>query len=231
MFRLVADTFVFAGLVMLRLLVMFFPAVAVIGVMAPMASVVRQVANIGGASVVNVVAFSVGSTIHTTAIRRSSPAPQDVGMGMLALVLCSVVTLAAFVVLYPLLSSPRSSGSPTAASAWSRRPESPHGLRVIRKGTGDGNEDAQQHQARPSGGGASPAGTGRPVQTRRVNLPAESFGRPSPVLHAHPGEPSGPPPAPPSGPLAELEPAPRRTAPTDFRDARRPGIPTRSGAH
>ena len=60
LFRLVADIFVFAGLVMLRLLVMFFPAAAVFGVMAPMASIVRRVANMAGAAVVNVVAFCAG---------------------------------------------------------------------------------------------------------------------------------------------------------------------------
>lgn len=212
-FRLVADLFVFAGLVMLRLLVMFFPAVAVIGVMAPMASVVRQVGNIGGASVVNVVAFSVGSTIHTTVISAILSRAQDVGMGMLALVLCSVVTLAAFVVLYPLLSfttilGQSNRGQRLVKKAGSRLVD----YVVIRKGTGDGNEDAQP-QTRPATDQPVREQDWTPRQTRRVNLPAEAFGRPSPVFTPIPeGERALTRAA--VRPAAELEPAPRRSAPT-----------------
>ena len=67
-FRLVADVFLLAGLVMLRLLVMFLPAAAVVGVFAPLSGVVRKMANIAGAAVVNVIAFSAGSVVYTAAI-------------------------------------------------------------------------------------------------------------------------------------------------------------------
>lgn len=182
-FRLVADVFVFAGLVMLRLLVMFFPAVAVIGVMAPMASVVRQVANMGGASVVNVVAFSVGSTIHTTVISAILSRAQDLGMGMLALVLCFVVTLAAFVVLYPLLSfttilGQSNSGQRLAKRAGSRLLD----YSAIRKGSEDGTKEAQRSDASTVQEASSGEQGWTPRQVRRVNLPAEAFGRPSPVF-------------------------------------------------
>jgi hypothetical protein len=104
LFRLVADVFLFAGLVMLRLLVMMFPAIAVIGIMAPMAGIVRRVFAMAGASVVNVVAFSAGSAVHTTVISAILSRTSNTDADALGLVLCFVVTAAAFVLLYPLLS-------------------------------------------------------------------------------------------------------------------------------
>ncbi|HEY7721109.1 MAG TPA: hypothetical protein VIB11_04680, partial [Pedococcus sp.] len=187
LFRLVADLFVFAGLVMLRLLVMFFPAAAVIGVMAPMSGIVRQIANMAGASVVNVVAFSVGSTIHTTVISAILSRATDTGMGFLALVLCVVVTLAAFVLLLPLLSFTQILGQSSHGQRLLKR----SGKRlvdyvVVRKGSGDGTKDAQQHQ-QPASEPEEPAERDwTPRQVRRVNLPSEAFGRPSPVFTAIP---------------------------------------------
>ena len=84
LFRLVADVFLLAGLVMLRLLVMFLPAAAVIGVFAPLSGVVKQMANIGGAAVVNVVAFSAGSVVYTAAISAVLNTAEDIGMGIMA---------------------------------------------------------------------------------------------------------------------------------------------------
>ncbi len=107
LFRLVADVFLLAGLVMLRLLVMFLPAAAVIGVFAPLSGVVKQMANIGGAAVVNVVAFSAGSVVYTAAISAVLSTADDVGMGIMALVLCLVITLASFILMAPLLSFTR----------------------------------------------------------------------------------------------------------------------------
>jgi len=107
LFRLVADVFLLAGLVMLRLLVMFLPAAAVIGVFAPLSGVVKQMANIGGAAVVNVVAFSAGSVVYTAAISAVLSTADGIGMGIMALVLCLVITLAAFVLMAPLLSFTR----------------------------------------------------------------------------------------------------------------------------
>jgi hypothetical protein len=92
---------------MLRLLVMFLPAAAVIGVFAPLSGVVKQMANIGGAAVVNVVAFSAGSVVYTAAISALLSTADDIGMGIMALVLCLVITLAAFVLMAPLLSFTR----------------------------------------------------------------------------------------------------------------------------
>jgi hypothetical protein len=103
-FRVIADLFMFAGLIMLRLLVMIFPAVAVLGVIAPMSSIVHRVANIAGASVVNVIAFSVGATIHTTIVSALLVNARLGGMNALVLVLCGVATVVAFVLLWPLLS-------------------------------------------------------------------------------------------------------------------------------
>jgi len=103
-FRIVADLFMFAGMVMLRFLVMFFPAVAVLGVMAPMSAIVHRVANMAGASVVNVVAFGAGAAVHTTVVSALLSRAQLGGMNLLVLVLCLVSTLVAFVLLFPLLS-------------------------------------------------------------------------------------------------------------------------------
>lgn len=104
LFRLVADAFLFAGLVMLRLVIMFFPAVAVIGVMSPLASIVRRVANLSAASVVNVVAFAAGSAIHTAAVSAILSYARGAGMQILALILSLAITVCASVLLAPLLS-------------------------------------------------------------------------------------------------------------------------------
>ena len=103
-FRIVADLFMFAGLVMLRFLVMFFPAVAVLGVMAPMSAIVHRVANMAGASVVNVIAFAAGAAVHTTVVSALLSRAQLGGMNLLVLILCLVSTLVAFVLLFPLMS-------------------------------------------------------------------------------------------------------------------------------
>lgn len=104
LFRLIADIFLLVGLVLLRLLVMFLPAAAVIGILAPMSSVLRRMANLGGAALVNVVAFSVGAAVHTVAVSAVLEAGDGVGMTLMALILCVVLTLAAFVLMWPLLS-------------------------------------------------------------------------------------------------------------------------------
>lgn len=188
-FRLVADIFVFAGLVMLRLLVMFFPAAAVIGVMAPMSGIVRQIANMGGASVLNVVAFSVGSTIHTTAVSAILSRATDTGMGFLALVLCLVVTLAAFVLLLPLLSFTQILGQSSHGQRLLKR----GGKRLVdyvitRKANTDANRITQQHQPQRTEPSETSTQDWTPRQVRRVNLPAEAFGRPSPVFTPIPEE-------------------------------------------
>lgn len=182
LFRLVADIFLFAGLVMLRLLVMLFPAVAVVGVMAPMASVVRRVFSMGGAAVVNVVAFSAGSAVHTTVISAVLARATNTGMGVLGLVLCLVTTVAAFVVLFPLLSFSSilgQSGGPRwlkrgGREGWnylSRRSATEHGIR-------DANEDLtgeSQEQTARSGSARDRA----PAFGYVTHPPAEAFGRPA----------------------------------------------------
>mgnify|MGYP002384637342 CR=1 FL=1 len=150
LFRLVADVFLLAGLVMLRLLVMFLPAAAVIGVFAPLSGVVKQMANIGGAAVVNVVAFSAGSVVYTAAISAVLSTADDMGMGIVALVLCLVITLAAFVLMAPLLSFTRVLGHSA------RRMRRHHLGRqlVTRQGVNDGTkkaiEDSQGDEPEPT---------------------------------------------------------------------------------
>lgn len=154
LFRLVADVFLLAGLVMLRLLVMFLPAAAVIGVFAPLSGVVKQMANIGGAAVVNVIAFSAGSVVYTAAISAVLSTADDIGMGIMALVLCLVITLAAFVLMAPLLSFTRVLGHS------GRRMRRHHLGRqltryvVTRQGVNDGTkkaiEDSQDDEPEPT---------------------------------------------------------------------------------
>ena len=181
LFRLVADVFVFTGLVMLRLLVMFFPAVAVIGVMAPMASVVRRVANMAGASVVNVIAFSVGSSVHTTVVSAILSRAENGDMGVLALVLCLVVTLAAFVLLYPLLSLTTLLGqSGTGHRALRRAGREVGRYYLRRKSVADGTSDALEDRDEAGEDDTSPGAPAAPRRNvRRTNLPPESFGRPA----------------------------------------------------
>jgi hypothetical protein len=182
-FRLIADIFVFAGLVMLRLLVMFFPAAAVFGVIAPMASIVRRIGNTAGASVVNVIAFGVGSAIHGVAIAAIITQANNVGMGILSLILCLVVSLAAFVLLMPLLSLTNILGHTSQRSMLRNVGRTTLGYFVGRKAVDDGTEDAakktgttaSEDEERQSRNGARDVGPARYV--RRVNLPPESIGR------------------------------------------------------
>ncbi len=158
LFRLVADVFMFAGLVMLRFLVMFFPAVAVLGIMSPMSSIVRRVANMAGASVVNVVAFAAGSAVHTTIISALLAKADSAGMGVLVLVLCLVTTVVAFILLFPLLSLTNIVGLSSGqrgvqALRASGRMVSRYA--VTRKAVGDGEDDVES-----GGGDASARGVG-----------------------------------------------------------------------
>ena len=171
LFRVVADLFMFAGLVMLRFLVMLFPAVAVLGVLSPMSSIVRRVANMAGASVVNVVSFAAGAAVHTTVISALLSRAQQGGMNLLVLVLCLVSTIAAFVLLFPLLSLTNVIG----LSAGGR---GVHALRragrlatrygVTRKAVGDGEHDAGSEPGEEGslGGGVA---AGAAVGVRRVD--------------------------------------------------------------
>jgi len=187
LFRLVADVFMFAGLVMLRFLVMFFPAVAVLGVMSPMSAIVRRVANMAGASIVNVVSFAVGSAVHTTVISALLAQADTPGMGLLALVLCLVTTVVAFILLFPLLSLTNivglSSGQ-RGMHAVRRAGRLGSRYAVTRKAVSDGEEDAQGDGDEPASGSSSTIQVASTRQQgRRVWVgagPAESFGRPDP---------------------------------------------------
>ncbi len=189
LFRLVADIFMFAGLVMLRFLVMFFPAVAVLGIMSPMSAIVRRVANMAGASVVNVVSFAAGSAIHTTVISALLSKSDSAGMGLLALVLCLVTTVVAFILLFPLLSLTNIVGLTSGQRGM-------HSLRnagrmasryaVTRRAVGDGEDDARSKMKDVSTSEADVAGANAPRArpdpvTHRT---AEVFGRPAPVPFA-----------------------------------------------
>jgi hypothetical protein len=185
-FRIVADLFMFAGLVMLRFLVMLFPAVAVLGVMAPMSAIVHRVANMAGASVVNVIAFGAGAAIHTTVVSALLSRAQLGGMNLLVLVLCLVSTLVAFVLLFPLLSLTNIVGM----SAGGRDVHALRGAGRVaaryatsKKAVGDGLTDGDLVGSSSAGekqGGAadSLSGTTGSHRSRRSNLPAEGFGRP-----------------------------------------------------
>ncbi|MFC8503150.1 hypothetical protein ACFUC1_12375 [Pedococcus sp. NPDC057267] len=183
LFRLVADIFLFAGLVMLRLLVMMFPAIAVVGVLAPMASIVRRVFSMGGAAVVNVIAFSAGSAVHTTIVSAVLTRSTTTGMGVLGIVLCLVATVAAFIVLYPLLSFTSilgQSGGPRwlkrgGSEAWrytSRRLATKHGVKDA-----DHELEDEHQDGKPTG--TTPLVITKPVLRYRMShLPSEAFGRP-----------------------------------------------------
>jgi len=186
-FRIVADLFMFAGLVMLRFLVMLFPAVAVLGVMAPMSAIVHRVANMAGASVVNVVAFAAGAAVHTTVVSALLSRAQLGGMNLLVLTLCLVSTIVAFVLLFPLLSLTNivgmsAGGRGVGALRRAGRLVGRYGM--TRKAVEDGERDADLVGSSGSGeqvdqeGTGSGSGTGRSQHYRRINLPAESFGRP-----------------------------------------------------
>ncbi len=189
LFRLVADIFMFAGLVMLRFLVMFFPAVAVLGIMSPMSAIVRRVANMAGASVVNVVSFAAGSAVHTTVISALLAKSDNAGMGLLALVLCLVTTVVAFILLFPLLSLTNIVGLSSGQRGMHRlrnagRMASRYA--VTRRAVGDGEDDAKSKdedgstsEADVAGASASRARRG-PVTHRA----AEVFGRPAPAAFA-----------------------------------------------
>jgi len=161
-------------------------------VLSPMSSIVRRVANMAGASVVNVVSFAAGAAVHTTVISALLSRAQQGGMNLLVLVLCLVSTLAAFVLLFPLLSLTNVIG----LSAGGR---GVHALRragrlatrygVTRKAVGDGEHDAGSEPGEEGSlGGGVAAGarsaSAAPKGYRATQLPAESFGRPEPQVGA-----------------------------------------------
>ncbi len=115
-FRIVADLFLAAGLVMLRVLVMVFPAVAILGVIMTFSPLVRRIGNAAGASIINVVAFGAASLVHsaivTAALSRTSG-----DLSWMALVLCLLVTIILFVLCLPLLSLTAIAGG-TPRNAW-----------------------------------------------------------------------------------------------------------------
>lgn len=198
LFRLVADLFVFAGLVMLRLLVMFFPAAAVFGIIAPMSSIVRRVGNIAGASVINVVAFGVGSAIHTVVIAAILSRANSAGMGILTLVLCLVVTVAAFVLMMPLLSFTNILGhsSSRGHSMLRSARRTATGYVVGRKVVGSGLKDTGPQEDPGEDGSSGEEGTpsrdrGPARQVRPVSLPVETFGRPQLTASSHRVAPAG----------------------------------------
>ncbi len=182
-FRLVADIFLFAGLVMLRLLVMLFPAVAVIGVMAPMAGIVRRLFAMGGAAVINVIAFSAGAVVHTTIISAILSRANTTGLGVLGLVLCLVVTAAAFVVLYPLLSFSSILGQSGAGHRILRRGGRDAWNYALRRQATKGGMEAAQEDANQAqtASEATPAGATPGRTPRLTSLPAETYSRPAPA--------------------------------------------------
>ncbi|QIM22016.1 hypothetical protein G7075_14175 [Phycicoccus sp. HDW14] len=176
LFRLVADVFLLAGLVMLRLLVMFLPAAAVVGVFAPMSGVVKQMANIGGAAVINVVAFSAGSVIYTAAITAVLSTADDTGMGIMALVLCLVITLAAFVLTAPLLSFTRIFGHAGRRSRGRRLGRQVTRYLVTRQGVNDGTKHAIEETPDTAPEPTIPGDWARPRAGSRPPR-SETFGR------------------------------------------------------
>ncbi|WP_156971433.1 hypothetical protein [Knoellia sinensis] len=175
-FRVIADAFLVAGLVMLRLLVMFFPAAAVVGVLAPLSSIVRRIGNIGAASLVNVVAFSAGSVIHTAAVSALLSSGQGAGMSVMVLLLCLVLTVAALVLMLPFLSMTRMLGGQSRHGVMRSVRRNAIRYAVNRKATEDGTNDVideqRERRSQPDGDPGS-----------RVSDPtrSESFRRPSPV--------------------------------------------------
>lgn len=117
-FRIIADLFLAAGLVMLRILVMFFPAVAVLGVMVVFSGLVRRLANAAGAAVINVIAFGAASVLHTTIVTAALQRSSD-GLGWMSLVLCLLVTVILFILCLPLLSLTSLAGT-TAREGWAK---------------------------------------------------------------------------------------------------------------
>ena len=184
-FQIVADLFVFAGLIMLRFLVMFFPAIAVGGLLVP--STLRRVGNVAGASVINVVAFSAGAAIQTTiiaALLRSAPRG---GMSIVTLALAMVTTVVAFILLWPLLSLSNivgiQTGKGTQHLKTAVRFASRHAPDILPAAAAGVVGAALEHERDQK---SEPAATPQP----RPN--AESFGRPEQEQREQPGQPEQP---------------------------------------
>lgn len=176
-FRMIADAFLVAGLVMLRLLVMFFPAAAVVGIIVPLSSVVRRIGNIGAASLVNVVAFSAGSVIHTAAVSALLSSAEGPGMSVMVLLLCLVLTVAALVLMMPFLSMTRMLGGQSRRGLLKSVRHNVVRYAVSRKATEDGTNDVLEEQ---SGRRAMPADESS--DSRVADPPrAETYQRPTRV--------------------------------------------------
>ncbi len=222
LFRVVADVFLLAGLVMLRLLVMFFPAAAVVGVLAPLSSIVRRMANIGGAAVVNVVAFSAGSVVHTTAVSAVLAQAKGTGMSIMSLVMCVVLTLAAFVLMYPLLSFSRMLGHASRRRRGVRRlARQVVGYAITREAVDDGTRRAvakleddtpdTEHPRQPRRGPSAPR--------------SETFTRTQPVWDVTSA--GAGPPGMPLDPFGQIEPPPASPGSSGARPA--PRFPSGGG--
>ena len=184
-FQIVADLFVFAGLIMLRFLVMFFPAIAVGGLLIP--STLRRVGNVAGASVVNVVAFSAGAAIQTTiiaAILRSAPRG---GMSIVSLALAMVTTIVAFILLWPLLSLSNIVGIQTGKGKQhlkkAVRFASRHAPDILPAAAAGVVGAAVEHERDEKS---------EPIVTPRPKPNAESYGRPEQEQHKQPEQPEQP---------------------------------------
>jgi hypothetical protein len=150
-----------------------------------MSAIVHRVANMAGASVVNVVAFGAGAAVHTTVVSALLSRAQLGGMNLLILVLCLVSTLVAFVILFPLMSLTNIVGMSSAGRG-------AHALRdggrlagryaMTRRAAADGGRDADlvgSSTDERQGGDVDPLrATGQSRRLRRISLPAEGFGRP-----------------------------------------------------
>jgi len=153
--------------------------------MSPMSAIVRRMANMAGASVVNIVSFAVGSAVHTTVISALLAQADTPGMGLLALVLCLITTVDAFILLFPLLSLTNivglSSGQ-RGMHAVRRAGRLASRYAITRKAVSDGEDDAQGDSDEPPLA-APPIQVASTRQQSRVRVgagPAESFDRPDP---------------------------------------------------
>ncbi|HEX8973317.1 hypothetical protein, partial [Oryzihumus sp.] len=128
--------------------------------------------------VVNVIAFAAASSVHTTVISAILSRARLGGMNVLALVLCLVVTIVAFVLMFPLLSLTNVVGLSHGGriSTLRRAGRLVTRYAVTRQAVRDGtDEPEEQHEEAPA---PAPGSATASLRYRMINLPAEVFSRP-----------------------------------------------------
>lgn len=245
-FMLLADLLVVAALLILRLAVIFFPALAVVGLHGQLAGLIRSTLNTVAAALINAVVFCVGAAINALAVRLILSGGNGLP-GWFQLLLCALFSYLLWVALKPfrrLTAMVNPHSSPIDGAAKEMRGHR-RGVRKLvtraasayfgaKTGAAAGAASASKDEGSPDGGadasGQVPAqrteAWSRPSRSPGVLGPPASPARPPEASHALPV--AAPPRVPSDVPAATDDGhqlAPARVRPPTDQEASTAGLP------